>query len=74
MKIKPPGGFRAMENIGVRLRTAGHDPKSMSKEEMLFVLAYGRPGSGLMAYLLPGAYNHELFNGFLAGLRRYLDA
>lgn len=74
MKIKPPGGFRAMKNTASRVHAAGHQTEGWGKEEMLFVLAYGSPRSGLMAYLLPGAYNQELFNGLLAGLRRYLAA
>jgi hypothetical protein len=72
MKIRPPGGFRVAENIESRLRAAAHDPEGMAKEEMLFLLAYGRPWSGLMAYLLPGAFNDELLQGLLAGMRSYL--
>lgn len=77
MKIKPAAGFRALENTASRLHAAGQQTegwRKWRKEEVLFVLAYGRPRSGLMAYFLPGAYNQELFAGLLAGLRRYLAA
>jgi hypothetical protein len=73
MKVRPPGGFRAVENTISRLRAAERDPGDLGKEEMLFLLAYGSPRSGLMAYFLPGAFNEELLTGFLAGMRRYLD-
>jgi len=53
MKIRPPGGFRAVDNIVARLHAAGHDAEGMGKEEMLFLLAYGEPRSGTMAYFLP---------------------
>ena len=72
VKVKPPQGFRAVENIENRLRAAGHDAPREAKETMLFLLVYGRPASGLMAYFLPGAYNDELLRGFLAGMRTYL--
>jgi hypothetical protein len=71
MKVRPPGGFRAIENTVSRLRAAGYDAEGMGKEEMLFLLACGRPRSGLKAYFLPGAYNEELLRGLLAGIRRY---
>ncbi|TET32572.1 MAG: hypothetical protein E3J72_19440 [Planctomycetota bacterium] len=73
MKVRPPEGFRAAENIADRLRAAGHNAEGMGKEEMLFLLAYGRARSGLMAYFVPGAYNRELLSGLVAGLKRYLD-
>ena len=72
VKVRPPGGFRALENIESSLHAAGHDPRNRSKEQMLFMLAYGTPRSGLTAYLLPGAYNNEFFKGLLAGVRRYI--
>lgn len=56
LKITPPGGFRANENIAKRLSTAGFNTSGMSKEEMLFLLAYGRRQDGLKAYLLPLAW------------------
>ena len=71
VKVRPPGGFRAIENIVSRLRAAGHDAEGMGKEEMLFLLACGRPRSGLKAYFLPGAYNEELLRGLLMGIQRY---
>ncbi|UCD58352.1 MAG: hypothetical protein JSV16_04345, partial [Candidatus Hydrogenedentota bacterium] len=72
MKIRPQGGFRAIENIVGRLRAAGHDAEGMGKEEMLFLLAFGKPRSGTMAYFLPGAYKEEVVRGLMAGLRRYM--
>jgi len=72
MKIRPPQGFRAVENIVRRLQAAGHDVGRMGKEEMLFLLLYGKPRSGLLAYFLPGAFTEELVRGLLAGVRRYL--
>ncbi|MHC4662680.1 MAG: hypothetical protein ACYS8W_13445 [Planctomycetota bacterium] len=72
MKLRPPEGFRAAENIARRLHAAGHDAEGLEKEEILFLLACGRPRSGLMAYFMPGVYNKELLNGLRAGLRRYL--
>ena len=64
LKIKPPKGFRAVENITSRLGSApsqskgdaGFDTSGMSKEEMLFVLAHGKRQEGLTAYLLPLTY------------------
>jgi hypothetical protein len=73
MKVRPPQGFHAIENIVSRLHAAGHDAEGMGKEEMLFFLVYGRPRSGLMAYFLLGAFNEELLSGLLAGIRRYLS-
>ena len=52
-KIKPPGGFRAVENIVCRLREAGLYTAGLSKEEMLFLLAFGKPDQGLKAYYTP---------------------
>ncbi len=72
VKIRPAGGFHATENIVSRLGDAGHDARNMAKEEMLFLLAYGRPRSGLIAYVVPGAFNHELLQGLLAGMREYV--
>ena len=75
MKIRPPGGFRALENTLDRLRAAGHEfEPDMGKEQMLFLLAYGIARAGMTAYFLPGAYNHELLKGILAGIRSYLPA
>ncbi len=56
LKIRPPEGFGALENIAGRLGAAGSDTSGMSKEAMLFLLACGRPQEGLTAYLLPLAY------------------
>lgn len=56
LKIKPPEGFRAVENIASRLKPSGCDTSGMSKEEMLFLLAYGKRAGGLAAYLLPLDY------------------
>ncbi len=53
LKIRPPGGFQARENIARRLSAAGFDTSGMIKEEMLFLLACGRRQAGLKAYLLP---------------------
>ncbi len=72
VKFRPPEGYRAVENLVRRLHAGGHDPEGMGKEEMLFLLVYGRPRGGLMAYFRPGAYNEELLCGLLAGLRGYL--
>jgi len=72
MKIRPPGGFNAVDNIVSRLHTAGHDAAWTCKEEMLFLLAYAKARSGLLAYFLPGAFNEELLTGLLAGVRTYL--
>ena len=72
MNVRPPQGFRAIENTASRLHAAGHNSEGMSKEEMLFLLFDGRTRSGLSAYVLPGAYKEELLRGLLAGARRYL--
>ncbi len=72
MKIRPAGGFQAVENIASRLRGAGHAPEDLAREEMLFLLEYGRARGGLMAYFLPGAFNDQLLQGLLAGMRAYL--
>jgi hypothetical protein len=69
VKIKPPEGFRAVENIASRLGAAGSDASgvgNMSKEEMLFLLAYGRRQEGLTAYFLPLAH---IMGSLAAGLR-----
>jgi hypothetical protein len=73
MKIRPPGGFNAVDNIMRQLHAAGHGVESRSKEEMLFLLAYGRARSGLLAYFVPSAFNEELMAGLLAGVRTYLS-
>ncbi len=82
LKIKPPEGFRASENIVSRLSAAGFDTGAapdvcrdcaggMRKEEMLFVLAYGRRQDGLKAYCfcLPLACMTRL-GSLAAGLHR----
>ena len=65
LKIKPPGGFRALENTASRLKSpllpsttgaAELDTSGMSKEEMLFLLACGKRKRGLKAYLMPLDY------------------
>ncbi len=76
LKIRPPEGFRAAENIASRLGASGVDAEGqapsearpaltgvaegispdthgMSKEAMLFLLAYGERREGFSAYLLP---------------------
>jgi hypothetical protein len=70
LKIRPAGGFRAAESIARRLCAAGHAAEAMSKEEMLLLLADGKPASGLMAYFMPGAFRQEVLQGLLAGLRK----
>jgi hypothetical protein len=72
MKIRPPGGFRALENIVMRLQAVGIDAEGLGKEEVLFLCVYGKPRSGLMAYFRPGAFDEQLLRGLLTGLRRYL--
>ena len=71
MKIRPPQGFGTTENLVSRLRVSGHDAHALEKEEMLFLLRYGKRRSGLLAYFVPGAYTEELLRGLLAGLREY---
>ena len=61
---------RAQENESPTPREGG--APNMTKEELLFLLAYGRPRGGLMAYLLPGAFNDQILQGLLAGMREYL--
>ena len=56
LKIRPPGGFRAVENIESRLERSGLDASGMSKEQMLCLLACGKRQEGLRAYLLPLEY------------------
>jgi hypothetical protein len=65
VKIKPPGGFRALENTVSRLKrhqspqttgSAELDASGMSREEMLFLLACGKRKHGLKAYLIPLHY------------------
>lgn len=50
LKIKPREGYRASENLTRRLRGAGLFSAGMSKEQMLFRLAYQTPEGGFMAY------------------------
>jgi hypothetical protein len=64
LKIKPSGGFRALENTVSRLEAArptgkgskALDTSGMSREEMLFLLASGKRKHGLKAYLKPLDY------------------
>lgn len=56
LKIKPPGGFRAVENIASRLERSGLYASGASKEQMLCLLACGKRQEGLRAYLLPLEY------------------
>jgi hypothetical protein len=72
VKIRPAGGFRPAENIESRLCSVANVPEGLGKEEKLFLLVYGKPKGGLMAYVVPGAFNDELLQGFLAGVRAYL--
>jgi len=74
IKIRPRNGFRAYENIKEEVERKGIKKRSHSKEELLFVSVYGRPGKGLMAYVKVGAYNKELMEGLSAGVLRFLMA
>ncbi len=56
VKTKPPGGFRAVENIAGRLERSGVYASGASKEQMLCLLACGKRQEGLRAYLLPLEY------------------
>lgn len=71
VKIRPPAGFGATENLVSRLRAAGYDLQNLEKEEMLFLLLYGKRQCGLRAYFLPGAYTEEFLQGLVAGMREY---
>ena len=56
IKIRPEGGFRVRENIDKRLLSAELKVSGLKKEEMLFLLAYGRRRYGLQAYFVPYAF------------------
>ncbi|MBL6989861.1 MAG: AAA family ATPase [Bacteriovoracaceae bacterium] len=75
MKFRTVGGFNAMENIVHRLTAFDFDvtSKKMEKEEMLFLLEYGKRQSGLSAYLKYGAYNEEIIRGLMIGISKYLE-
>ncbi|MHC5054199.1 MAG: DEAD/DEAH box helicase family protein [Planctomycetota bacterium] len=71
LKIKPPGGFRALENTVSWLAEArpagpasagdaGLDTSGMSREEMLFLIASGKRKRGLKAYVVPLDYISRL--------------
>jgi hypothetical protein len=61
LKIRPPEGFRAAENIASALAAAGLDApgpvesglRGKSKEKLLFLLAFGKRRHGFVAYLRP---------------------
>jgi len=72
MKLRPPQGFRAIENIAGRLRAAGHNSEGMGKEEMLFLLLEGRARSGLRRISCRARTTKSCWRGLLAGARRYL--
>lgn len=63
LKLRPSGGFRARENIKEKLRSSGLNVSGLKKEEMLFLLAYGKRRHGLKAYLVDQAFFSLL--GFL---------
>lgn len=70
MKIKPTTGFHAVENLLKRLNTFEYEVAGLNKEEMLFLLAYGIKKHGLSAYMIPEAYNEEIVQGVIVGLKR----
>lgn len=71
VKFRPDGGFRAEERLWSRLVNSGHDPHGLSKEEMLFLLLYGKAKSGVTAYLRTDAFHEEILQGVIAGMEEY---
>ncbi len=74
MKIKGPEGFKMREKLEDILNELEINTKGLSKEEMLFLLAYAKPQKGLKAYFLPGAFNDELLKGLLASFNKFKDS
>jgi len=73
LKIRPENGYKQIENIKAELAKQNITlKKSYSKEELLFLLSYGQPKKGLIAYINLDAYNKELLNGIKAGLADFL--
>jgi len=72
LKIRPKKGFKAYENIQKKLNKKGFKTEGLCKEELLFLLSYGKSAKGLRAYVRLNAYNKEIFEGLSAGVLRYL--
>ena len=71
MKLRPPDGYRVIENLGTILASRGLDlnARKYSKEELLFIFCYGKPRSGILPYVRFGAYNREILSGAYTALR-----
>lgn len=74
VKIQGPSGFKAKENLEETLKSTGKYMPDLNKEEMLFLITYGKRQSGLKAYFRPDAFKEELLTGLLAGISEYLDS
>ena len=68
VKVKPPGGFRARENIMSRLAAKGLDGANLGKEESLFLLVCGRRPEGVKSYVLGPARADSPVGRLIAGL------
>lgn len=72
MKIRPPGGYRDLETLKIRLEGKGVDVTGYSKEELLFIYCFGKPEGGLMPYVRLGAYNMEILAGMYEAMAKSL--
>lgn len=71
VKFKPRGGYQSYENICEDVKKKGSNVKGRSKEELLFMSVYGKPGRGLRAYMNLGAYSREIRQGLSAGISKF---
>jgi len=68
LKVRPEGGFGALESLREEAAAAGISPGRLSKEELLFLVTENKARKGFKAYINTGAYNQEVMTGVAAGL------
>ena len=68
LKIRPQKGYNDINNLKYLLFNEGIDleQKKFSKEQMLYMLCFGKPKQGFKAYVNLDAYNKEILAGINA--------
>jgi hypothetical protein len=69
LKLRPPAGYRAAENLALLASRLGVEGPELSREELMFLGASGRAREGLLAYLNGGELREHLRAAAIAGLR-----
>lgn len=71
LKRRPPGGYRAMENLRRELAAQGIDAHGLSKEQCLLLLSERSARGGFLAYLDANAYRQEIMRALVSALYHF---